>query len=63
MNTQIEVGDIVLVPCRVVGKCLRAYSNDNYIIDVRPIEHTSGETYCESVIKTFSVDQGDIARS
>lgn len=58
--SNIQIGDVVLVPCRVVGKCLRAYSVDRYIIDVRPIESTSGETYAQHVIPMFSVGESDV---
>lgn len=54
----IETGDVVLVPCRVVGKCLMAYSTDVYAIDLQPIESTSGEPY--SVRPPFSVVERDV---
>lgn len=60
--SNIQIGDVVLVPCRVVGKCLRVFSTDHYIIDVRPIESTSGEPYAQHVIPMFSVDESDVKR-
>jgi hypothetical protein len=61
MSKTYEVGDTVLVPCRVVGKCLMAYSNDVYALDLQPIESTSGEPY--TVRPPFTIVDLDVAHA
>lgn len=47
-----NVGDIVYVPCKVVGIGVMAFTGEQ-VVDLVPIEHRSGEIY--GIVKPFSI--------
>ena len=55
----MEIGDIVMVPCQVVGKHSLAYV-DNIALDLLPVEYSSGEPYSKDVVNMFSVLKQDV---
>lgn len=55
----MKVGDIVMVPCQIVGISTLAYSK-SMVLDLAPIEHSSGKPYGDSVVKVFAVLAEDV---
>jgi hypothetical protein len=58
----MKVGDIVMVPCRVIGTSSMAYSEEK-VVDLQPLEFTSGQPYCSSVIRPFTVYARDVKQA
>lgn len=62
----IKVGDIVYLPCRVeaitnIGYCVDI-NDPNRVVDLTPIESTSGLPYSADVIKPIVVYIDDVIR-
>jgi hypothetical protein len=55
----MKIGDIVLVPCQVVGTGTFAYSG-NLALDLVPIEKGSGEPYAPYLLRPFTVYADDV---
>jgi hypothetical protein len=62
MSSEIKVGDIVYLPCKVVGKSMLSgrWGGAEPVVDLRPIESTSGEPFGEHIIKPFTVYACDV---
>lgn len=61
---EITKGDVVMVPCLVTGTstlCGR-FGGSEPVVDLRPIESTSGEPFGEHIIKPFTVYAVDVKR-
>jgi hypothetical protein len=54
-----KIGDIVLVPCEVVGIGQLVYTQET-VLDLAPVEASSGERYANNVVRCFSVLAKDV---
>ena len=61
-TNQMKVGDIVYLPCKVVGTSTLGgrWGGAEPVVDLRPIESTSGEPFGEHIIKPFTVYACDV---
>lgn len=57
----MEIGDIVMVPCQITGISKLAYTK-SVVLDLLPIERSSGEPYEKGVVNMFSVLASDVDR-
>ena len=57
----MEVGDIVMVPCQIVNIDLLPYTK-RVVLDLLPIERSSGKHYEKGVVNVFSVLAADVDR-
>ena len=55
----MDVGDIVMVPCQIVNIDLLPYTK-RVVLDLLPIERSSGKHYEEGVVNGFSVLAADV---
>ena len=58
----MEVGDIVMVPCQIVGISRLAYTK-SVVLDLLPIERSSGKHYEKGVVNMFSVLASDVDKT
>ena len=55
----MNIGDTVLVPCQVISVGTLAYTG-NLVLDLAPIEKSSGKPYAHNVVRRFSVCSHDV---
>lgn len=55
----MDVGDIVLVPCQIMNISQLAYTK-SVVLDLLPIERSSGKHYSKDVVNMFSVLKQDV---
>ena len=55
----MKIGDIVLVPCQIIDTGTLAYTG-NLVLDLAPIEKSSGKPYAHNVVRRFSVCSHDV---
>lgn len=57
----MEVGGVVMVPCQIIGISKLAYTK-SVVLDLLPIERSSGKHYERKVVNMFSVLASDVDR-
>ena len=55
----MEVGGVVMVPCQIIGISKLAYTK-SVVLDLLPIERSSGKHYSKDVVNMFSVLKQDV---
>lgn len=58
----MEVGDIVMVPCQIIGRSKLSYTK-SVVLDLLPIERSSGKHYEKGVVNMFSVLGTDVDKA
>jgi hypothetical protein len=58
-GAEMEIGDIVMVPCQIIGRSKLAYTK-SVVLDLLPIERSSGKHYEKKVVNMFSVLASDV---
>jgi len=55
----MKIGDIVLVPCQIIDMGTLAYTGSP-VLDLLPIEQSTGKHYTSNVVHVFSVLESDV---